>query len=204
MRFQLAARWLFRLLNPPPRVEPWLPLEHLVTERLTEITLTTAARAEIDASPWGGGGALYLNDAPVEFWAATWSETDASSLDVVIGQPAGQTTWELLAIFYSLVLWGRAHRGHGLILLGDNLAALESALNLRGRGSLAKLGRELSWRRARDGWRYVAGHLPSERNTVADALSRLSVPGPDAKQLPRELAGATRRDAPDLSELWSV
>ena len=185
-------------------MEPWLPLEHIVTERLTEISLKSAARAEIDASPWGGGGALFVGNVPVEFWAATWSDADAASLDVVVGQPDGQTTWELLAIFFSLILWARAHRGHGLILLGDNLAALESALNLRGRGSLAKLGRELSWRRARDGWRYVAGHLPSERNTIADALSRLDAPRSEAKQIPAELGRAARRDAPDLASLWSL
>ena len=154
--------------------------------------------------PGAVDGALYIDNVPVEFWTATWSDDDASSLDVVVGQPSGQTVWELLAIFFSLILWGRAHRGHGLILLGDNLAALESALNPRGRGSLAKLGRELSWRRARDGWHYVAGHLPSERNTVADALSRLGAPKSEAKQVPPELGRAVRREAPDLASLWSL
>ena len=42
VRFQQAARWIHRLLNPPPRAEAWLPLEHLVTERLLEISLRTA------------------------------------------------------------------------------------------------------------------------------------------------------------------
>ena len=121
-----------------------------------------------------------------------------------IGKPSGQTTWEMLAIFYCLLLWGRAHRGHGLVLLGDNLAALESALNLRGKGALARIGREMAWRRARDGWRYVAGHLPTERNHVADALSRLAAPGHEKKQWPPELANATQRALPDPASLWTL
>ena len=32
VRFQQAARWIHRLLHPPPRAEAWLPLEHVVTD----------------------------------------------------------------------------------------------------------------------------------------------------------------------------
>ena len=52
-RFSHAARWLHRLLHPPARSEPWLPLEHVVSERLQQITLATAVQIEVDASPWG-------------------------------------------------------------------------------------------------------------------------------------------------------
>ena len=66
VRFHLAARWLHRLLNPPPREEPWLPLEQVISEHLSTITLDSAARVEVDASPWGGGGVLYLGGAAIE------------------------------------------------------------------------------------------------------------------------------------------
>jgi len=204
VRFRTAARWIYRLLNPPPRVEPWLPLEHLVTEHLTEITLARSPRAEVDASPWGGGAALYVDGRLTEFWALRWSAADAAALETEIGDPAGQTSWELLALFLTLVLWGRSCRGPGLALLGDNLGSLEAALNLRGRGVLPKISREIAWRRARDGWRYAAGHLPSERNGVADSLSRLDAPAAEAKGLPAEVAGATRRDPPDVESLWTL
>ena len=133
-----------------------------------------------------------------------WSAADAADLETEIGDPAGQTSWELLALFLTLVLWGRSRRGPGLALLGDNLGSLEAALNLRGKGVLSKISREIAWRRARDGWRYAAGHLPSERNGVADSLSRIYAPAAEAKSLPTDVAGAIRRDLPDIASLWTL
>ena len=83
-------------------------------------------------------------------------------------------------------------------------ADAEAALHLKGRNALSKISRELAWRRARDGWRYVVGHLPSERNVLADALSRLAAPGHSAKALPSELGGATRLDPPEIASLWTI
>ena len=81
---------------------------------------------------------------------------------------------------------------------------MEAALHIKGRNALSKIGRELSWRRARDGWRYVVGHLPAERNVIADALSRLAAPSHAAKHLPAELAGARRLDPPEIASLWTL
>ena len=203
-RFAQAATWIHRLLNPPPRVEPWLPLEQLISENLAEISLSTAARIEVDASPWGGGAVLILKGRISEWWALAWTAADAKHLKTEIGNPAGQTSWELLAVFLCLVLWGAAHRGPGIALLGDNLSSLEAALHLKGRGPLAQIARELSWRRAREGWRYAVGHLPTERNTLADALSRLAAPGKEAMKVPTELRHATRRAAPISQNLWTL
>ena len=147
---------------------------------------------------------LYLGGAAVEYWTLSWTPADAKELKTVIGAPAGQTTWELLAVFLCLVLWGRTHRGHGIALLGDNLASLEAALHLKGKGALAQIAREISWRRAREGWRYVVGHLPTERNLVADALSRVTAPGKEAKSWPTELARASQRAVPEVTTLWSI
>ena len=182
----------------------WLPLEHVVSESLQEISLKTAARIEVDASPWGGGGVLFEHGTPTEYWTVAWKQRDASELDTVIGQPSGQTSWELLALLVSLILWGRRHRAGGLALLGDNLASLESALHLRGRGVLSRIARELSWRRAREGWRYVVGHLPTERNKLADALSRLAAPAVEHRSLPPELKAARAQDAPEIASIWTL
>ena len=202
--FQAAARCIFRLLHPPSRELPWLPLEHVITERLGDISLSTAAIAEVDASPWGGCGVLFIVGQIVEHWSLPWQPTDAKELQTTVGKPAGQTTWELLALLVTLVLWGRSHRGHGIALLGDNTASLQAALQLRGRGALARIAREISWRRARDGWRYAVGHLPSERNVLADSLSRLHAPSAEHKCLPPELAGALTREAPEIASLRVV
>ena len=77
------------------------------------------------------------------------------------------------------------------------------ALNLRGRASLSKITRELTWRQVRQAWLYDVGHLPSEANVVADALSRLRAPpGCDRKAFPEALRGARRREI-DPSSLWT-
>ena len=132
----------------------------------------------------------------------TWSAADAADLQTVIGAAAGQTTWELLAILISLNLWGTRYRSQGLAILGDHLSSLEAALHLKGRNALSKIGRELAWRRARAGWRYAVGHLPAERNVIADALSRLSAPREAAKPMPIELGTASRVEPPDNTSLW--
>ena len=126
----------------------------------------------------------------------------AEHLGVTIGLPAGQTTWEYLVILLALEIWAARFRSSGLLLLGDNLGALEGALNHRGRGDLSKITRELSWRQVRQAWLYAVAHLPSEANVVADRLSRLHAPaGSDRKSFPPELSGATRRIA-DPMALW--
>ena len=132
----------------------------------------------------------------------TWPAADAAELQTEIGAASGQTSWELLAILISLSIWGTRHRGQVLAILGDNLAALEAALHLKGRNALSKIGRELAWRRARAGWRYAVGHLPAERNVIADALSRLAAPKDAAKPMPIELGTASRVEPPDNTSLW--
>ena len=91
-----------------------------------------------------------------------------------------------------------------MAILGDNLAALEAALHLKGRNALSKIGRELAWRRARAGWRYVVGHPPAERNLIADALSRLAALKDAAKPMPLELGRASRIEPPDNAPLWTL
>ena len=139
-----------------------------------------------------------------EYWCIAWTAADAERLKAEIGAPSGQTTWELLAVFICLTLWGAEHRGLGVAILGDNLSSLEAALHLSGRGALSQIAREMAWRRAREGWRYVVGHLPTERNALADALSRLDAPTGERRQVPSELRRATQRAAPEPHELWTL
>ena len=62
---------------------------------------------------------------------------------------------------------------------------------------MATIAREISWRRARYGWNYVVGHIPSEINLLADCISRLT--DPNANYIvPSDLADATSLESP----LW--
>ena len=90
------------------------------------------------------------------------------------------------------------------MILGDNLASLNLALNLKGKKILGKTSREIAWRQVRQGWRYMCGHLPSELNDTADALSRLSAPAEKARQIPSELRLAQRIEPPLLNDVWTA
>jgi len=142
--------------------------------------------------------------SPREYAEVKWLPCDAKKLGTKIGAPDGQTSWEYAVILLALVLWGFEHRSTGLAILGDNLAALNGALHLRGKGKLALITKEISWRKVRLAWKFSAGHLPSEHNALADSLSRLHAPiGADRKHFPEQLVSVRRRDPPKLSEIWS-
>jgi len=202
-RFSSSARWLRTLLKPPDPTAALLPLEQVVVEHRPDIDLEGPA-LHIDASPWGGGLVLHVGGKPVEYAEVRWRRRDAKKLKTSIGSPDGQTTWEYVVVLLGLLIWGSEHRETGLALLGDNLAALGGALSMKGRGSLSTVTRELAWRRVRFAWRYAAGHLPSEHNVLADALSRLHCPaGSERKEFPPQLLSLKRRAAPELREIWS-
>ena len=76
----------------------------------------------------------------------------------------------------ALCVWADRFVADSVLVLGDNTAALADALNLRGRGVLVALARELSWRKAKRRWQFEVAHLPAEFNLVADALSRTADP----------------------------
>ena len=74
----------------------------------------------------------------------------------------------------ALELWGRSLRP--TVVLGDNVPALQEALSLKGRGLQAELAQALSVLIVSRGLTISVGHLPTEANTAADALSRLVEP----------------------------
>ena len=79
-----------------------------------------------------------------------------------------------------LVAWGHLFHTEVLAVVGDNTGAMQNTLDLKGRGVMLAVAREIAWRRERFGWKYKVGHIPSEYNTIPDALSRLgdSPPSP--------------------------
>ena len=89
-----------------------------------------------------------------------------------------------------------------LAVLGDNTASLQDALDLSGTGAMLAVAREIAWRQARRGWLFAVGHLPSEANTVTDALSRLE--SPDPAPFPPLLRRVSRVTLPPLSSYWRI
>ena len=146
---------------------------------------------------------MLKNDAGeiTEYLCVVWSEDDAPHLGVVPGDTRHQTFFEFLTLFLALMVWGDGFVNESVAVLGDNVGALASALSLRGRGALLAVARELSWRQARRRWSFEVGHLPSEYNNVADALSRVA--DPTGKPWPSWALGAAEpRKCPKISDLW--
>ena len=138
-----------------------------------------------------------------EYFAVVWSEWDAPHLGIQPGECKHQTFFEFLTLLLTLLVWGSWCIDESMAILGDNVGALQSALSLSGRGTLLAVSRELSWRKARHRWLFDVGHLPSEFNVVADALSRMTdpmgVPWPSVA-----LGSATMKSAPKVAEIWKA
>ena len=89
-----------------------------------------------------------------------------------------------------------------MALVGDNLAALTTAVSHRGRGDLGRVCRELALRQARWGLQLAVGHLPSELNDWADSLSRCYAPVPPP--VAAEISDLPQMPPPDWSTLFAI
>ena len=139
----------------------------------------------------------------MEHFDAVFDDEIAPRLQVVTRNPKCQSFWEFLVLLTCLIIWGANFTTEAVAVLGDNTAALQDALDLKGNNQLLAVARELAWRKGRHFWAFELGHLPSEKNVVADALSRLHDSPPSA--FPKQaLKGARRRDCPDLRKIWKA
>ena len=150
----------------------------------------------------GGGGAILKNNGIViAYWWAIWDTASVAHLEVRTGIPDHQTFWEALALLISMVTWKKHFATGPVLIIGDNIPALQNTLDLKGRGALMAISREIAWRQARFRWRFDVGHLPSEFNKAPDALSRFAAPSPEP--WPYEaLEGATESTIPDIKSIW--
>ena len=121
-------------------------------------------------------------------------------MGVQIGRPDGQTSWELLCLLLALMVWAKDSHDETLTILGDNVGSLQAAISLKSAPSLRCLCRELALLQTLHHWRFNVGHIPTELNGVADALSRLKEEQ-DAAAI-AVLTGATRVRVPSASEFW--
>ena len=113
---------------------------------------------------------LLENDLPIRCFACKWEEVDFVGRDVWVGLPASQTFFEVLALTLAVELW--CGRGQPTTILGDNTAALQEALSLKGKGAVGDLAQALAVLRCSRTLSLTVGHLPTEANVAADALSR--------------------------------
>ena len=201
-RFRIAAKWM-RALAAGTKDAPF-DLRRTISADGPKKWAQTDWFIECDASPWGGGAVLRFRETVAEWFAVTWRAEDAAHLTISPGLPKDQTFWEMAILMLGLVQWGDRFTTHELRCIGDNTGALGNILALKGRGPLLAISREIAWRQAQRRWRFSVGHLPTEFNRVADALSRLAAPGRTAKRMPAAVSAARRVYPPKLAELWAL
>jgi hypothetical protein len=140
-----------------------------------------------DACPWGIGGFVLGPQGPEKWFSDTLCTADEQTFGLTIGEAAGTTTWEAMAVLVAVrVLRPRSGRVR-IRLRSDSLSTLFAVSSMKAKApGLSLIMAELALERAElevDISECV--HIPGVANTIADALSRLSAP--DAKRLPSEL-----------------
>ena len=105
-----------------------------------------------------------------------------------------------LNVLLALIQWGDNYVKEAVTLCCDNVGALQDALDLKGSSTLLPVARELAWRRARCGWKFVVAHLPAEANTGVDTLSRRYA-SPQCP-LPPRLESAIEVHPDDVDLIW--
>jgi len=135
----------------------------------------------IDASPWGIGGTLEINNVVTAYFYDAVSEWDVKLHGIVIGDHKSQQCLEALAILVALRLWTSYWAGRRIQLhvTGDNVAALTLLLDLRSSGkTLGLVARELALDIASALYApSLVSHIPGISNVTSDALSRIPMPG---------------------------
>ena len=167
-RFRSGARWLIRILDFQDARAP-VPAARDVSAGPPPQPDVKVRRIEFDASPWGGGGVLFEHDVPVRCFACRWRAKDFKDKGVEIGSPAFQTFFELLTATLAIEMWCLSVP---TVLVGDNTAALQEILSLKGAKGHEELAQVVAILRCARSLSLGVAHLPSESNTFADALSR--------------------------------
>ena len=152
-----------------------------------------------DACPWGRGGAY-----TVDMWIVGWLATQITAYEVklfdhAIGDPAGQQTWEALAILIGLRLykqWWQSSRSV-LEVGADNVTALAMVTLMEAKGPGVNLvARELALDLADGCYRPdITQHIPGITNGCSDTLSRRFQPG-KTFILPKVLAKIAESEIP--------
>ena len=172
-RIAVALKWIRALLAG----------EHgdMVRDFAAEVT-TTGMSIATDACPWGIGGVLYENHAPVRWFASPLTEDVLAKFQAETGVPGFNTLWEALALLVACRLWlPKASRKLSWRVQSDNVGALRMLLTLGTKsGQLAVVAREVALDLASQNYALTElQHVQGITNVAPDALSRQWAPEPE-------------------------
>ena len=200
-RLCFAASWLRALLLEAEDCP--LRLERLVRPlRSLSPQASDGSSIEFDASIFGGGAILRDPGGHiVEYFAVVWYGEEAVHLSVTPTDSKPQSCWEFATLRLALCVWGTVLPSRLSLCWATTSERCRTRFPFEAKAPIEAVARELSWRQARRGWRFEVGHLSSEHNTVADALSRTADPK-GAAWPALALASATSKRPPFLGDLW--
>ena len=192
-RFWGGAQWMLRILSYRDRRAPVPHSQDIFAPSAFDDALPTL-RIEVDASPWGGGGVLFEDGLPTRCFSVEWLPDDFTGTSVQVGQPASQTFFEVLALVLATELW--CVLPEPCVIYGDNVAALQAAVALKGKGDQLRLIQALAVIRSARTLSLSVAHPPSESNDAADCLSHQFGPAEDCKPWPFEQDSGILIDTP--------
>ena len=138
----------------------------------------------LDASPWGLGGVIKVNDEIKSYYSSAIDSNDVKLFGFDIGSPDGQQTWECLNILVATKLWKEwwVQERSTVEVRADNVTALVMVAKLKGSSPGTNLiARELALEYGDGSFRpRTVTHSPGLAIKTADTLSRLQQPGAKA------------------------
>lgn len=153
-----------------------------------------------DASPWGIGGYIAVNNTVLAYFADKVTAMDENILHIKSGESSAQQVVEALAVLVALKMWRRYWKKPGVALRirSDNVGVLTLLVKLRPNQQshgMTLIARELALEFGTAAYKpRVFQHIPGLANDWADILSRLYQPNKLAR-IPGEFHAA-RRDVP--------
>ena len=132
-----------------------------------------------------------------------WQPEHFEGLRVTIGDSAGQTFLEIVVLVMAVEAWCRGDESTAIY--GDNVGSLQEVIDMRGRGLHERPAQVLAVLRCTRSLDLWVGHLPTESNLAADALSRQVGPEGERKRWPFTPSQNVETTVPrSPAELWEL
>ena len=99
-RFATAAKWCCTLLTEALQLRDFgaSALRRTMGNNRTRLNATNLPTLSFDASPWGGGGVLWREGAPIAYTHFTWQDHSLKIVQATLGSCKGQTAFEFLTL----------------------------------------------------------------------------------------------------------
>ena len=195
-RIQAALQWIADLLRDKD-----VPLKRIFYTKQVNIN----AEITMDASPWGIGGVLRLDDQLTEAFSLPLDQETLDKFRAAKGDPKHTTLWEGLALLVAFRLWlPRVGFGATIRVKSDSLSSLLMLSKGRAKSpELNVIACEVALDQALLVYRLTfLEHIPGVTNLEADFLSRVFAPKVPVK--PRQLEGVPLAPFEIGAGFWKV